>query len=62
MNNFITTICLLILFVGTTFSQTLTQTIRGTVLDADSKLPLVGVIVKMTGTEPVIGTSSKLYK
>lgn len=58
MNNFIATICLLFLLTGTTFSQTLTQTIRGTVLDADSKLPLVGVIVKMTGTEPVIGTAT----
>ncbi len=45
---------LTLLFITTlAFSQTLTQTIRGTVLDADSRLPLIGATVYLT---PEIGT------
>jgi hypothetical protein len=58
MNKFITTVVLLFLFAEISFSQTLTQTVRGTVLDADSKLPLVGVILKIPGTEPLVGTAT----
>ena len=32
-----------------------TQTVRGIVLDADSKAPLVGVNVTIEGSEPLIG-------
>ncbi len=35
--------------------QQLTQTVRGTVLDADSKLPLVGAQVVITSTDPKMG-------
>ncbi|MCC7301480.1 MAG: TonB-dependent receptor [Bacteroidia bacterium] len=44
------TILFLILFTagsGTLLAQTLTQTVRGTVIDADSKSPIPGVAVKM---------------
>jgi hypothetical protein len=34
------------------------QTVRGTVIDVDSKLPLIGSIVAITGTNPIIATST----
>ncbi len=36
-------------------AQEYTQTVRGTVLDKDSKVPLVGAAVVIPGTNPVIG-------
>jgi hypothetical protein len=49
---------LLIALILTTAAsgQIASQTIRGTVIDADSKLPLTGAVVKVVGTEPLIGT------
>lgn len=41
-----------------THAQSLTQTIRGSITDADSKLPLTGVIIKVTGSDPVIGSAT----
>ncbi len=41
-------------------AQVLTQTIRGSIVDADSKLPLIGATVKIMGSNPVIGTSTNL--
>ncbi|MES2731923.1 MAG: TonB-dependent receptor [Bacteroidota bacterium] len=38
------------------FSQNLTQTVRGTILDTDSKLPLIGVGVIILGTDARTGT------
>lgn len=38
--------------------QQLTQTVRGTVLDTDSKQPLVGVGIVVLGTDPRIGTTT----
>jgi hypothetical protein len=46
---------LLLLFVGSLFSQTLTQTIKGTVVDKQSQTGLPGVAVQVEGTKPVIG-------
>jgi hypothetical protein len=40
------------------FGQKLTQTVRGTITDIDSKLPLIGTNVVITDIEPVIGTIS----
>ncbi len=40
------------------FGQTLTQTVRGTLIDNDSKLPLIGASVMIPGTDPLIGASS----
>ncbi len=37
-------------------AQSLTQTVRGTVLDADSKLPLIGVQIRLVGSDPLVGT------
>lgn len=48
---------LLIVFGSPLFSQKLTQTLRGTVLDADSRLPLVGAQVVLF-TEPRMGATT----
>jgi len=39
-------------------SQTsgLTQTVRGTIIDTDSKMPLIGATVVILGSDPIIGT------
>jgi hypothetical protein len=39
-------------------SQELTQTVRGTIIDTDSKMPLIGSTVIIPGTSPIIGTTS----
>lgn len=39
-------------------AQMLTQTIRGTILDADSKLPIIGATVMIQGSNPVMGAST----
>lgn len=41
-------------------AQVLSQTIRGTILDADSKLPIIGATVKIVGSNPMIGTSTNV--
>ena len=40
--------------------QNLTQTVRGTVLDVDNNLPLVGVNVMLAETDPLIGTTTDI--
>lgn len=51
---------LLVMFITLAFSQKLSQTVRGTILDSDSKLPLIGATVKITGTNPLIGTAADI--
>ena len=46
------------LFTTLAFSQNLTQTVRGTIIDTDSKLPIIGVQIVIAGTEPLIGTTT----
>ena len=41
-------------------AQEITQTIRGTVLDQDSKLPLIGATIKLLNTDPMQGASTDL--
>ena len=36
--------------------QQYTQTVRGTVLDLDNNLPLIGVNIVLVGTNPLVGT------
>ncbi len=38
--------------------QNLTQTVRGTIIDNDSKLPLIFATVVIAGSDPVIGTTT----
>lgn len=40
------------------FSQQLTQVVRGTITDTDSQLPLIGAEVVLLGTNPLVGTVS----
>jgi hypothetical protein len=54
---FLTTL-LIALFAIQAFSQNLTQTVRGTIIDMDSKLPLIGATLVIVGTNPVIGTTT----
>ncbi|MCB0644459.1 MAG: carboxypeptidase-like regulatory domain-containing protein, partial [Phaeodactylibacter sp.] len=41
-------------------AQNLTQTIRGTVIDKDSKIPLIGANVTILNTDPLLGTTTDL--
>jgi hypothetical protein len=47
---------IIVMCMSLAFSQNLTQTIRGTITDNDSKLPLPGATVIIPGTDPVNGT------
>ncbi|WP_109829292.1 TonB-dependent receptor [Reichenbachiella versicolor] len=38
------------------FSKEFVQTVRGTILDQDSKTPLIGATIQIVGSNPVIGT------
>ncbi len=52
--------CLICLLALPSFAQRVTQTIRGTVTDEDSKVPLIGATVTLVGSEPLTGTSTDL--
>ncbi len=54
---FLTTL-VIALFAMQAFSQNLTQTVRGTIIDIDSKLPLIGATLVIPGTNPIIGTTT----
>jgi hypothetical protein len=45
-------------FLPQLFSQTITQTLRGTVLDKQSGEPLIGATVVLLNSEPLLGTST----
>lgn len=47
-------------FTTLAFSQTLTQVVRGTIVDVDSKLPLPGATLVISGTDPLVGTSTDI--
>jgi hypothetical protein len=58
MKNVLLTATILALFATMAFSQKPTQTVRGLVTDIDSKQPLIGAVVKIMGTQPLIATST----
>lgn len=58
MKTKVTLILLLTLITSFGFSQNLTQTIRGSIIDQDSKTPLIGVTVLIANSNPVVGTST----
>lgn len=60
MKNLILTAFLILLFNPFAFSQDLTQTVRGKIVDTDNQLPLIGAYLVILGTEPQIGTSTDL--
>jgi hypothetical protein len=60
MKKLIYTTLLFAMLSGLAFSQKLTQTLRGTIIDIDSKIPLIGATVKIAGSDPLIGTTTDL--
>ena len=58
MKKFIPITLMLSLFTTLTFGQNLTQVVRGTIVDTDSKLPLIGVTLVILDTNPLAGTST----
>jgi hypothetical protein len=58
MTKFISTALIFAVFTTLAFSQNLTQTVRGTIIDSDNKLPLIGATVIIIGTDPLIGTAT----
>ncbi|MFZ4398846.1 MAG: carboxypeptidase-like regulatory domain-containing protein [Bacteroidales bacterium] len=60
MKKIIYTTFIIIMFTTVAFSQELTQTVRGSVIDMDSHLPLIGVAVRLVGIEPFKGAATDL--
>jgi hypothetical protein len=60
MKKFISTTLMIAVFTTLSFSQNLTQIVRGTVVDVDSKLPLPGATLVIPGTNPLVGTSTDI--
>jgi hypothetical protein len=60
MKPFILTLFIIAVISTLASGQKLTQTVRGSINDADSKLPLIGAIVTIPGSNPLIGTTSDL--
>ena len=60
MKKFISTTLMIAVFATLAFSQNLTQTVRGTIVDVDSKLPLPGATIVIPGTDPLVGTSTDM--
>ncbi|HEY3405216.1 MAG TPA: TonB-dependent receptor [Ohtaekwangia sp.] len=45
-----------LLLVTHAFAQTITQTVRGTIVDQDSQTPLIGATIIVVGSNPLIGS------
>ena len=58
MKKIISTTLIIAVFTTLAFSQNLKQTVRGTIIDNDNKLPLIGATVIIIGTDPLIGTTT----
>ncbi len=52
------TMTFIFLYLGIISGQNLTQTVRGTLLDADSKMPLIGANVIIVGSNPIVGATT----
>ena len=55
MKNIVTITLFVVGFITTTIGQNLTQTVRGTILDTDSKLPLIGAQIRLVDSDPLVG-------
>ena len=56
----IITLVLISFSVVQLYSQELTETVRGTIIDIDSELPLIGAVVSIVGSNPLVGTATDL--
>jgi len=56
MKKFSLTILIIAMFTTMAFSQRLTQTVRGTIIDIDNKQPIIGATVVIPNSDPIIGT------
>lgn len=54
------TLCLIIMCSIQSFSQEITQTIRGTVIDIDSKSPIIGATISVYEKGNILGTTSDI--
>lgn len=52
------TIILFLLYAGIILSQTVTQTVRGKVLDTETQIPLIGATVRILDTNPGLGATT----
>src|SRR6187455_3245583 len=50
----------LILMTIAASAQQIQQTVRGTIVDQDSQMPLIGATVVVVGSDPLIGTTTDL--
>ncbi len=62
MNRGIKSVLVMLLIISAVHSnaQTITQTIRGTVLDAESQISLPGATVIILDSDPIIGTTTDM--
>ena len=51
---------LLMALAGELLAQGNAQTIRGTVLDADTRQPMIGATVMVIGSDPILGSTTDL--
>jgi CarboxypepD_reg-like domain len=58
MQKIVNTICWMLAAFSVSFGQNLTQNLRGTILDSDSKSPLIGVQIILLDIEPIIATTT----
>ncbi|MBI9067870.1 MAG: hypothetical protein JEZ09_11305 [Salinivirgaceae bacterium] len=52
--------CVLTLTTLTNASNAITQTVRGTVIDAVSGFPLIGANVVLLNSDPILGTTTDI--
>ncbi len=58
MKNFITILIFLFLGIANSYTQELTQRVRGKIVDVDSKMPLIGAEITIVASKPIIGTTT----
>ena len=58
MRKFISSVLTIVLFNALVQGQSLRQTVRGTIVDADSRLPLVGAGIVILDSDPWLGTTT----
>ncbi len=50
----------ILLFSSNSSAQTLTQTVKGTVIDVDSEITIIGATIILLGSDPIIGTTTNM--